>query len=263
MEPADHDTVSFPDRRTKEGRNHPPPTKEQLRKRHRAYEAAYRERRKAEISARWRTPEFRAKRRAKYAANREAIREYDMERFARYWSNPEWSERQLRLARERYAFKKQNQEWMAKRRAMHREQYARRMRNPETVEHRREADRRYWRRRYDTDPEFRERGLIEHRNRHRSRYRTLLESLLDSQDWRCGHPTKGGVWKSCGRDLRDVKQAKIHVDHIIPVTRGGGDEYENLQALCERCNIQAQNRMRPANAPIVRVRLLSAASAAH
>ena len=28
----------------------------------------------------------------------------------------------------------------------------------------------------------------------------------------------------------------FHVDHIIPLSAGGGDEEENLQALCSKCN---------------------------
>jgi len=29
---------------------------------------------------------------------------------------------------------------------------------------------------------------------------------------------------------------RLHVDHIVPVARGGKSELENLQTLCERCN---------------------------
>ena len=30
----------------------------------------------------------------------------------------------------------------------------------------------------------------------------------------------------------------MHVDHIVPRSRGGGNEIENLQALCAGCNIR-------------------------
>ena len=30
----------------------------------------------------------------------------------------------------------------------------------------------------------------------------------------------------------------MHVDHITPRARGGGNEIENLQALCDRCNMR-------------------------
>lgn len=35
---------------------------------------------------------------------------------------------------------------------------------------------------------------------------------------------------------------KFHVDHIIPLSRGGRDELENLQFLCVRCNLKKSNR---------------------
>lgn len=37
----------------------------------------------------------------------------------------------------------------------------------------------------------------------------------------------------CGED--DLK--KLTLDHITPVSRGGGDGDENLQTMCRRCNI--------------------------
>lgn len=37
--------------------------------------------------------------------------------------------------------------------------------------------------------------------------------------------------------------AKLHVDHIVPVSRGGKTEMDNLQTLCERCNLGKGNKM--------------------
>ncbi len=34
----------------------------------------------------------------------------------------------------------------------------------------------------------------------------------------------------------------LHVDHILPVSQGGSDELDNLQTLCEECNLCKFNR---------------------
>lgn len=38
------------------------------------------------------------------------------------------------------------------------------------------------------------------------------------------------------------KNTRLHVDHIIPVSQGGSDEFDNLQTLCEECNLAKGNR---------------------
>ncbi len=39
------------------------------------------------------------------------------------------------------------------------------------------------------------------------------------------------------------KETSLHVDHIIPVSRGGTDELSNLQTLCKVCNLSKANRI--------------------
>ncbi len=47
--------------------------------------------------------------------------------------------------------------------------------------------------------------------------------------------------KICGATSRDG--VKLHVDHIIPVSRGGKTVMSNLQTLCDRCNRGKSNKM--------------------
>lgn len=36
---------------------------------------------------------------------------------------------------------------------------------------------------------------------------------------------------------------KIHIDHIIPFSKGGSNEVENLQLLCQKCNLEKSNKI--------------------
>lgn len=52
-----------------------------------------------------------------------------------------------------------------------------------------------------------------------------LRAILKAQKYRCVY---------CYADLR---KAKRHLDHIMPLARGGSDGRENLQYLCAPCNL--------------------------
>lgn len=45
----------------------------------------------------------------------------------------------------------------------------------------------------------------------------------------------------CGATIGDG--VKLHIDHIVPVSKGGTDDIDNLQVLCDKCNLSKSNRL--------------------
>jgi len=43
--------------------------------------------------------------------------------------------------------------------------------------------------------------------------------------------------KCCGRSPAKNSEVELHVDHIVPWSKGGETVYENLQTLCSKCNV--------------------------
>ena len=46
-----------------------------------------------------------------------------------------------------------------------------------------------------------------------------------------------------GKCVRCGSMKKLHFDHIIPVSKGGGNSEENIQILCEQCNLKKSDRI--------------------
>ncbi len=61
----------------------------------------------------------------------------------------------------------------------------------------------------------------------------LRFKVLQRDQFRC---------KLCGRSPATELGCELHVDHIIPFSKGGKTTFENLQALCSYCNVGKSNR---------------------
>lgn len=59
--------------------------------------------------------------------------------------------------------------------------------------------------------------------------RTKLK-ILKRDNFRC---------KFCGKTPNETK---LHIDHIKPLSKGGGNKMDNLQTLCESCNCAKSNK---------------------
>lgn len=64
--------------------------------------------------------------------------------------------------------------------------------------------------------------------------RSLRYDILKRDHFRC---------VLCGASSRDG--VKLHVDHIVPVSKGGRTVPENLLTLCEHCNIGKSDKFDP------------------
>ncbi|WP_250565109.1 HNH endonuclease [Adonisia turfae] len=60
----------------------------------------------------------------------------------------------------------------------------------------------------------------------------LWWDVLARDNWTCC---------SCGRSTK-LHGITLHVDHILPRSKGGTDHIDNLQALCSKCNIGKSNK---------------------
>lgn len=45
----------------------------------------------------------------------------------------------------------------------------------------------------------------------------------------------------CMHCKKTPPEVVLHIDHVLPVSRGGSSKYENLQFLCSKCNLTKSN----------------------
>jgi hypothetical protein len=62
---------------------------------------------------------------------------------------------------------------------------------------------------------------------------SLRYDVLKRDNFRC---------VSCGRSPATEPDIKLHIDHIVPWSKGGETVIDNLQSLCSRCNIGKSNK---------------------
>ena len=70
-------------------------------------------------------------------------------------------------------------------------------------------------------------------NRRRNIKDTTRYSVLERAGFKC---------QCCGIKPLKNNDVILHIDHIIPHSLGGSDSIDNLQVLCDKCNLSKQNR---------------------
>ena len=61
--------------------------------------------------------------------------------------------------------------------------------------------------------------------------KSVKQRVFDKTDGNCAY---------CGIQL--VRNGNWHVDHVVPISRGGKDEIENLVAACHKCNTKKSDK---------------------
>lgn len=92
------------------------------------------------------------------------------------------------------------------------------------------------RRKYQKTPKGRELARIQ-LNRRRAREKGVVHDLT-TKDVKQIMLSQGGKCLSCGIDL----SSGYHIDHILPLSKGGGLTFDNVQLLCPLCNQRKANK---------------------
>ena len=70
-------------------------------------------------------------------------------------------------------------------------------------------------------------------NRRKKISDTTRYAVLERAGFKC---------QCCGSKPLKNNDVILHIDHIIPHSLGGSDNIDNLQVLCDKCNLSKQNR---------------------
>lgn len=69
--------------------------------------------------------------------------------------------------------------------------------------------------------------------------RVLLIRCCEAQNWRCCYCYQK---MDIHKDGSKPKRHNASREHVIPKSRGGGDEYDNIVAACHACNNERSDR---------------------
>lgn len=72
-----------------------------------------------------------------------------------------------------------------------------------------------------------------------ARRRARVRGRYTGKDVKGLYVAQGGLCKRCGRHLAIYG---YHVDHVVPIARGGLNVVGNLQLLCPACNLRKGKR---------------------
>jgi hypothetical protein len=59
-----------------------------------------------------------------------------------------------------------------------------------------------------------------------------------------------GCCAACSQNVSLELLAEVHIDHIVPLARGGCNDLVNLQLLCSECNYEKQARLEPTTSSV-------------
>lgn len=68
----------------------------------------------------------------------------------------------------------------------------------------------------------------------RERWPERVKSILKARD--------RGLCTSCNSNLTMELEATIHIDHMVPIAKGGCNDIINLQILCDSCNLKKSSK---------------------
>jgi rubredoxin len=86
--------------------------------------------------------------------------------------------------------------------------------------------------------------IVASRHDHRRRDRTKrVPNTLTLEEWEFIVASQNNRCSICGREF--VKELPPTRDHIIPLAKGGGLTFDNVQALCRSCNGKKQDKIYP------------------